>query len=121
MSLGDRLVGLAVARAMSDLGQVPARAPAPARAIALRFVALGITLLGFFVSLELMGDAAMLIFSSEWNETFGRTMVEAYARATPVLAARIGAAADIVRRGLEIAGDICIYSNLNITVLELDT
>ena len=30
------------------------------------------------------------------------------------------AAADIVRRGLEIAGDICIYSNLNITVLELD-
>lgn len=29
-------------------------------------------------------------------------------------------AAEIVRRGLEIAGDICIYSNLNITVLELD-
>lgn len=29
-------------------------------------------------------------------------------------------AAEVVRRGLEIAGDICIYSNLNITVLELD-
>ena len=29
-------------------------------------------------------------------------------------------AADIVRRGLEIAGDICIYTNRNITVLELD-
>ena len=29
-------------------------------------------------------------------------------------------AADIVRKGLEIAGDICIYSNLNITVLELE-
>ena len=29
-------------------------------------------------------------------------------------------AADIVRRGLEIAGDICIYTNLNITVLELE-
>lgn len=28
-------------------------------------------------------------------------------------------AAEIVRRGLEIAGEICIYSNLNITVLEL--
>lgn len=27
-------------------------------------------------------------------------------------------AADIVRRGLEIAGEICIYSNRNITVLE---
>ena len=29
-------------------------------------------------------------------------------------------AADIVRRGLEIAGEICIYTNQNITVLELD-
>ena len=29
-------------------------------------------------------------------------------------------AAEIVRAGLEIAGDICIYSNRNITVLELD-
>lgn len=29
-------------------------------------------------------------------------------------------AADVVRRSLEIAGDICIYSNRNITVLELD-
>ena len=28
-------------------------------------------------------------------------------------------APDIVRRGLEIAGDICIYTNRNITVLEL--
>jgi len=28
--------------------------------------------------------------------------------------------AEIVRRGLEIAGEICIYSNQNITVLELD-
>jgi ATP-dependent HslUV protease, peptidase subunit HslV len=30
------------------------------------------------------------------------------------------AASDIVRRALEIAGDICIYTNQNITVLELD-
>jgi ATP-dependent HslUV protease subunit HslV len=29
-------------------------------------------------------------------------------------------AAEIVRRALEIAGDICIYTNRNITVLELD-
>jgi ATP-dependent HslUV protease subunit HslV len=29
-------------------------------------------------------------------------------------------AADIVRQALEIAGDICIYTNRNITVLELD-
>jgi ATP-dependent HslUV protease subunit HslV len=33
--------------------------------------------------------------------------------------AQLGAA-DIVRRSLEIAGDICIYTNRNITVLELD-
>jgi len=30
-------------------------------------------------------------------------------------------AADIVRRGLEIAGDICVYTNRNITVLELES
>ena len=30
------------------------------------------------------------------------------------------AAPEIVRRGLEIAGDICIYTNQNITVLELE-
>jgi ATP-dependent HslUV protease subunit HslV len=30
------------------------------------------------------------------------------------------AAADIVRKSLEIAGDICIYTNTSITVLELD-
>ena len=29
-------------------------------------------------------------------------------------------AAEIVRRALEIAGEICIYTNTNITVLELD-
>ncbi len=29
-------------------------------------------------------------------------------------------ASEVVRRGLEIAGEICIYSNQNITVLELD-
>jgi ATP-dependent HslUV protease subunit HslV len=29
-------------------------------------------------------------------------------------------APEIVRRGLEIAGDICIYTNRNITVLELE-
>jgi ATP-dependent HslUV protease, peptidase subunit HslV len=29
-------------------------------------------------------------------------------------------AAEIVRHGLEIAGDICVYTNRNVTVLELD-
>ena len=30
-------------------------------------------------------------------------------------------AAEIVRRSLEIAGEICIYTNRNITVLELES
>lgn len=50
-------------------------------------------------AVALMGDASLLIFASEWNETFGRTMIEAYARGTPVLASNLGAAADIVHSG----------------------
>lgn len=49
-------------------------------------------------AVALMGNAALLIFASEWNETFGRTMIEAYARGTPVLASDLGAAATMVRR-----------------------
>ncbi len=49
--------------------------------------------------LELVGSAASLIFPSEWYETFGRVAVEAFARGTPVIAARIGAVAEIVEDG----------------------
>lgn len=36
---------------------------------------------------------------SEWYETFGRTIIEAYANGTPVIASRLGAMADLVVEG----------------------
>ena len=49
--------------------------------------------------LELMGEARLLVFPSEWYETFGRVVVEAFARGTPVVAADLGAGAELVRGG----------------------
>lgn len=49
--------------------------------------------------LDLLGGATALIFPSEWYETFGRVAAEAFARGTPVIAARIGAVAEIVEDG----------------------
>ncbi len=43
----------------------------------------------------------------------------ALAAARALLADSNLSAPEIVRRGLEIAGDICVYTNRNITVLEL--
>ena len=40
--------------------------------------------------LQLMGKAAFLVFPSEWYETMGRTIMEAFAVGTPVVAAKIG-------------------------------
>lgn len=48
---------------------------------------------------ELMGEAKFLIFPSKWYETFGRVAVEAFAKGTPVIAARIGAIAELVDAG----------------------
>ena len=45
---------------------------------------------------ELMGEAKFLIFPSKWYETFGRVAVEAFAKGTPVIAANIGAIAEVV-------------------------
>jgi glycosyltransferase involved in cell wall biosynthesis len=36
---------------------------------------------------EYLGKAAFLVFPSEWYEPFGRTIVEAYSKGTPVIAA----------------------------------
>lgn len=49
--------------------------------------------------LALVGDAAFLVMPSIWYETFGRTIIEAFARGTPVLASRIGALAELVDEG----------------------
>src|SRR5262249_40225737 len=50
-------------------------------------------------ALALLGDAKCLIIPSEWFETFGRTIAEAFSRATPVIASRLGAMAELVSDG----------------------
>lgn len=45
---------------------------------------------------QLMADARMLVFPSTWYETFGRVGMEAFAKGTPVIAANIGAIAELV-------------------------
>jgi glycosyltransferase involved in cell wall biosynthesis len=47
----------------------------------------------------LMGEAAFLVFPSEWYETFGRVAIEAFAKGTPVLAAHIGAVGEVTEDG----------------------
>jgi glycosyltransferase involved in cell wall biosynthesis len=46
--------------------------------------------------LEVMGKAEAVIVPSEWYETFGRVVIEAYSKATPVIASKIGALEEIV-------------------------
>ncbi len=48
---------------------------------------------------ELMGQAMMLIMPSKWYETFGRVVIEAFAKGTPVIATDIGAIAELVESG----------------------
>jgi glycosyltransferase involved in cell wall biosynthesis len=48
---------------------------------------------------ELLGEASCLVVPSESYETFGRVIVEAFARGTPVVASDIGAIAEAVEHG----------------------
>jgi glycosyltransferase involved in cell wall biosynthesis len=48
---------------------------------------------------DLMGEATFLVLPSKWYETFGRVAVEAFAKGTPVIAANIGAIAELVDSG----------------------
>ncbi|MDO6388890.1 glycosyltransferase family 4 protein [Pontibacter sp. BT731] len=50
--------------------------------------------------LEHLKRARGLIFSSEWLETFGMTIIEAFSTGTPVIAANIGGAAQLVEDGV---------------------
>jgi glycosyltransferase involved in cell wall biosynthesis len=43
-----------------------------------------------------MANAKFLVFPSEWYETFGRTVVEAFSQGTPVLAADLGGIRELV-------------------------
>lgn len=62
----------------------------------------GVNWLGRMPSAEvykLMGEAAFLVFPSQWYETFGRVAIEAFAKGTPVIASNIGAIAELVDSG----------------------
>ncbi len=55
---------------------------------------------------DLMGKARALIFPSEWYETFGRTVAEAFAKGTPVIASNLGTMQTMIthrRTGLHFA------------------
>ena len=47
----------------------------------------------------MVGDAACLVFPSIWFETFGRTIIEAFAAGTPVIAAKRGPSIELVDDG----------------------
>jgi glycosyltransferase involved in cell wall biosynthesis len=49
--------------------------------------------------LDIVARSAVLIMPSEWHETFGRVIVEAYSVACPVLASRLGAMAELIQDG----------------------
>jgi len=49
--------------------------------------------------LALMRNASFLLFPSEWYETFGMTIIEAFACGLPVIASRLGAMAEIIEDG----------------------
>jgi glycosyltransferase involved in cell wall biosynthesis len=51
-------------------------------------------------AMKLAQGAQFLVFPSEWYEGFPITLVESFACGTPVVAARIGSAAEIIGRAL---------------------
>ena len=49
--------------------------------------------------MRIIADASCLVFPSIWHETFGRTIIEAFAVGTPVIASLMGSAAELVSDG----------------------
>jgi len=49
---------------------------------------------------ESLGRATALIFPSEWMEPFGRTIIEAYSKGTPVIAADTAPMRDMIEHGV---------------------
>jgi len=50
--------------------------------------------------LRIVGEAACLVMPSLWYETFGRAIMEAFSRGTPVVASGLGAMAELVENGV---------------------
>ena len=55
--------------------------------------------LGRADTISTIKGARLVVFPSQWYETFGRVAAEAFACGVPVIATRIGAAAEIVEDG----------------------
>lgn len=49
---------------------------------------------------DIMGKAKVLVIPSLWHEPFGRAVVEAYAKATPVIGARVGGIPELIAEGV---------------------
>jgi len=49
--------------------------------------------------LSIIGEASFLVMPSIWYETFGRAIIEAYAKGTPVIVSDLGAMAELVTEG----------------------
>jgi glycosyltransferase involved in cell wall biosynthesis len=49
--------------------------------------------------LQRIAGARFLIISSQWFETFGRTIAEAFSRGTPVIGSNLGAMAELIQDG----------------------
>jgi glycosyltransferase involved in cell wall biosynthesis len=45
---------------------------------------------------QLMGNASVVVVASKWYETFGRIIIESFAKGTPVLTSDLGAIAELV-------------------------
>ncbi|MGD9851817.1 MAG: glycosyltransferase family 4 protein [Nitrospirales bacterium] len=65
--------------------------------------------------MDLLGQSSCAIFPSEWQEPFGRVVVEAFSKGTPVITSNFGAMAELVdheRTGLHFkAGDSSDLAN----------
>jgi glycosyltransferase involved in cell wall biosynthesis len=48
---------------------------------------------------DIIGNAAVLVIPSIWYEAFGRTIIEAFAKGTPVIGSRIGAISELLMDG----------------------
>ncbi|MCE9544633.1 MAG: glycosyltransferase [Planctomycetia bacterium] len=49
--------------------------------------------------MDIVGGASFLVIPSIWYEPFGRTIIEAFARGTPVIGSRIGAISELLADG----------------------
>ncbi len=49
---------------------------------------------------DIIGNSSALIIPSEWNEPFGRVIVEAFAKGTPVIGANVGGITELIEDGV---------------------